>query len=161
MQLEMGLSQLNCKQDCDELCFWGKINGLKNDYYIAMGLNFRGNYEFPTKSFFWALSTDFEFRGMPSLNSAHDEKINADTTYFTGEPARVIFSVQKPEGEEGEEEPPMEMEDEEDPDKPKAANSDESEEEEIKVPERDFTGKPLDCSWSCRVGQTYIGCLRY
>ena len=93
MQLEMGLNKLNSGMDCDELCFWGKITGLKNDYYIAMGLKFRENYEFPTKSFFWALNTDFDFRGMPSLNSAHDAKVNADNTYFTGEPTRVLFSV--------------------------------------------------------------------
>ena len=139
----MGLSQLNCNQDCDEMCFWGKISGLKNDYYIAMGLNFRANYEFPNKQFFWALNTDFEFRSMPSLNSAHDERINADNTYFTGEPARVIFSVAKPEGEDDEEQQQEQIDDEEDPDKQKAANSDESEEEEIKVPERDLTGKYL------------------
>ena len=64
------------------MLFWGKINGLKNDYYIAMGLQFVDNYEFPNKTFYWALSTDFEFKEMPSLNSQYDQDINKDNTYF-------------------------------------------------------------------------------
>lgn len=144
MQLEMGLSKLNTSIDCDELVFWGKINGLKNDYYIAMGLRFVESYEFPTKVFYWALSTDFEFREMPSLNNQYDDKINADKTYFTGEPDRIIFQVkQAGEGEEGQEDqPPEENEEGEDGQKKeKALNSDDSDEEEIKVPLRDLTGK--------------------
>jgi len=69
MQLEMGLSQLNTSIQCDELVFWGKITGLKNDYYIAVGLTYMGMYEFPIKNFFWALSSDFVFNEMPSLNT--------------------------------------------------------------------------------------------
>ena len=145
MQLEMGLSQLNSTIDCDELCFWGKINGLKNDYYLAVGLKYVEMYEFPTKTFYWALSTDFEFKEMPSLNLQHGDKINADSSYFVGEPAKVIFSVKKGDGEEGEEEPKAEEEDEEgQEEKAKAQNSDETEEEEIVVPLRDLTGKQFE-----------------
>lgn len=35
--------------------------GITNDYYIAVGLTFTGQYEFPFKTFYWALSTDFNF----------------------------------------------------------------------------------------------------
>jgi hypothetical protein len=43
MQLEMALQQLHCKEEkLDELLFWGKINGMKNDYYIAVGLIYQG-----------------------------------------------------------------------------------------------------------------------
>lgn len=139
----MSLSQLNARLECDELVLWGKINGLKNDYYIAMGLQFRDCYEFPTKTFYWALSTDFEFKDMPSLTAEYNEKINSDNSYFVGEPARKIVSA-KPEGtEEGEEAEPVQEEDDEGEAKEKAAakNSDETEEEEIKVPLRDLTGK--------------------
>ena len=38
MQIEMGLNTLQCKIENEELTFWGKIEGIKNDYYIAMGL---------------------------------------------------------------------------------------------------------------------------
>jgi hypothetical protein len=51
MQLEMALSQLNVSCACQELQFWGKISGLKNDYFIAVGLNY-DEYEFPSKIFF-------------------------------------------------------------------------------------------------------------
>ena len=69
MQIEMALNTLQAKQECEELQFWGKINGLKNDYYIAVAIKYRDMFEFPVKTFFWALSTDFEFKEMPSLTS--------------------------------------------------------------------------------------------
>lgn len=62
-----------------------------------MGMQFKDCYEFPTKSFYWALSTDFEFKDMPGLNRQYDQKINSDNSYFVGEPARKIVSA-KPEG---------------------------------------------------------------
>lgn len=141
MQLEMGLSQLNAQIDCDELVFWGKITGIKNDYFIAMGLVFREMYEFPIKSFYWALSSDFTFRPFPSLNTQYNSVLNDEASFFTGEPGRMIVQVKAAEGgEEGE--PKNEDEEPEEGKKQAAAqNSDESEEEEIKVPPRDLTGK--------------------
>jgi hypothetical protein len=44
------------------------FKGLINDYYIAIAVTFSGMYEFPTKKFYWALSTDFKFTEMPDLN---------------------------------------------------------------------------------------------
>ena len=87
-------------------------------------------------------SSDFNFKEMPSLTSQHDEVINKDSTYFAGEPAKMLVST-KPEGEEGEaEEAPEENEDDEEKEgKDKPEDSDESEEEEIKAPPRDLTGK--------------------
>jgi len=29
------------------------LEGSEKDYYIALGLNFKGVYEFPIKKFFW------------------------------------------------------------------------------------------------------------
>lgn len=146
MQLDIALSTLNGKITADELHFWGKINGLNNDYYIAVGICFEGMYEFPVKRFYWALSTDFAFKEMPALGEQHDAKINADISYFTGEPNKNLLA--KADGEEGEqEEPPVEENNEEgeEGDNKKAdKDSDESEEEEIKAPKRDLTGKYKD-----------------
>ena len=69
----MGLEQLLSLKGGDvtlfeELLFWGKFIGTKNDYYIAVGLNYANHYEFPEKVFFWALSTDFVFKPFPALN---------------------------------------------------------------------------------------------
>jgi len=67
MQLEMALMSLNERAECEELTFWGKINGLKNDYYIAMALKYTDMYEFPVKTFFWALSGEYVFKEMPQI----------------------------------------------------------------------------------------------
>ena len=140
MQLDIALTQLQQRAKCDELVFWGKVCGLNNDYYIAVGVTYKDMYEFPNKTFYWTLGTNFDFREMPSLTEQHDEVINKDQTYFTGDPRKLIVNS-KPEGEEGEEEAPVEEEEEGEEGEEKAKDSDESEEEEIKVPKRDLTGK--------------------
>jgi radial spoke head protein 9 len=45
----------------EELQLWGKVSGLKADYFVAIGYTFNGKYEFPIKTFFWASSRDFKF----------------------------------------------------------------------------------------------------
>ena len=100
MQLEGALNTLQSKNEDEELTFWGKITGIKNDYYVAMAISYRGKYEFPVKKFYWALSSEFTFREMPSLTEQHDAVINKDNTYFIGEPGRVLVGVQK-DDEEG------------------------------------------------------------
>lgn len=47
MQLELELTKLNAKIEADELMFWGKINGINLDYFIAVAVTFEGMYEFP------------------------------------------------------------------------------------------------------------------
>lgn len=42
----------------DELLFWGRISGLKADYYIAMGVCYKDHYEFPNKKFYWCSSAN-------------------------------------------------------------------------------------------------------
>lgn len=142
MQIEMALCTLQAKQDTEELAFWGKIEGIKNDYYIAMGLTFKNMYEFPVKTFFWALSGEFIFREMPDLTEQHDAVIDSDQAYFQGTP-NTVLSGKKAEGEDEEEEQKEEAnDDEEDGDgEKKAKESDETSEEEVKVPTRPLTGK--------------------
>ena len=45
----------------EELFFWGKIIGEENDYFIAFGINYRNNYGFPKKIFYYAPSNTFKF----------------------------------------------------------------------------------------------------
>ena len=54
MKLDLSLLKISETENFDQVNFWGKINGIKLDYYIAVGLYFRGKFEFPTKKFFWA-----------------------------------------------------------------------------------------------------------
>ena len=106
-----------------------------------MGLKYRDMFEFPVKTFYWALSTDFEFREFPSLTNTHDHIINADNSYFIGEPTKLLFSSKPQVEADAAEDDGKGDEDEEEGQKKQAKDSDESEEEEIKVPERDLTGK--------------------
>ena len=90
MQIEMALNTLQGRIDTEELVFWGKVNGIKADYYIAMGLKFTDMYEFPVKSFYWALSGEFIFKEMPDLTEQHDYEIDINTSFFQGTPALVL-----------------------------------------------------------------------
>lgn len=141
MQIEMGLNTLLARIETEELVFWGKIEGIKNDYYIAMGLQFRNMYEFPVKTFYWALSGEFEFKEMPDLTGQHDALIDADTSYFQGMPASVL-SGKKADDEE-DQEPAKEEEEDEENKEDKAKNSDETSEEEVKVLTQPLTGKSI------------------
>jgi len=104
MQIEMGLNTLQAKIETEELCFWGKVEGIKSDYYIAMGLQFTNMYEFPVKTFFWALAGEYIFREMPDLTEQHDMIIDADCNYFQGTPAAVLSGKKLGDGEDEEEE---------------------------------------------------------
>ena len=66
LKLEMALNGLLANTmvysgQFEELQLWGKITGMYNDYYIAMGLNYKGKYEFPQKVFYYTTSTEFDF----------------------------------------------------------------------------------------------------
>lgn len=54
MKLEISLLKISETEKFDQILFWGKVQGLKLDYYIAVGLQFKGKFEFPNKKFFWA-----------------------------------------------------------------------------------------------------------
>jgi radial spoke head protein 9 len=68
MRLELALLNLGGNYHFDDLFFWGRIEGIERDYYIALGLKCKGQYEFPLKKFFWASSTNTHFSELPSYN---------------------------------------------------------------------------------------------
>ena len=106
MQLELALHKLHCEVNSEEILLWGKINGkysfitpiifsyfysgLKNDYFVAVGLTYTDQFEFPTKRFYYCLSNDYQFIEMPDLNDQHKEYIDRDYSFFTGEPQRKL-----------------------------------------------------------------------
>lgn len=53
IKLDLTLSKLADKTKFDQVLFWGKIEGMTKDYYIAEALKFENQYEFPEKLFFW------------------------------------------------------------------------------------------------------------
>jgi radial spoke head protein 9 len=80
--------------------FWGRIDGIKNDYYIAMGVTYTDKFEFPEKRFFWALSTDFKFKPFTTLNDQNADKFDSIKGLFLGDPNLVHIRVVAEKSEE-------------------------------------------------------------
>ena len=102
MQLELALTNLTNQVECDEVLFWGKIQGQKEDYYIACCVWFRGKYEFPDKQFYWATTKSFKFQQIPDPLEQHNLYAEMNTQ-FTGDAKFIIKQLEVPK-EEGEEE---------------------------------------------------------
>jgi len=75
--------KLSESESFDNILFWGKVEGSTKDYYLAVGLNFRGYYEFPNKRFFWS-SSDFSFSELPPLNLEYKDRVDGIRTFFSG-----------------------------------------------------------------------------
>jgi len=97
---------LNCsgKHDFEELLFWGRIEGLKQDYYICLGITYSDKYEFPEKRFYWASSVDFKFKSFATMNDQHYDKFDSIKGLFSGDANLVLIKVEedKPPVEGGE-----------------------------------------------------------
>ena len=100
-KLDFGLKELMLKTKNEALYFWGKITGEDSDYYIAMGVNYKGHYEFPEKIFYYA-TPNFEFDVLPETFPYHDKDVN-DSYYkpLKGNPNLVLKKYKEdiPEGE--------------------------------------------------------------
>jgi radial spoke head protein 9 len=142
MQLEMAIMSLRTRVEHDELHFWGKINGLVQDYYVCVGVTYCGQYEFPTKNFYWALaSSGYNFKEMPTLSEAHNEYIDQDQTPFIGEPTKVIDAANKDDADgDGDGEPVnAEAENSAAEGSQEGRDSDDTDQEDVTVPKRDLT----------------------
>jgi len=98
-QLQNGIQTLlnsASKHDFEELLFWGRIEGVKNDYYIALGVTYSDKYQFPEKRFYWASSTDFKFHAFPSVNDQHYEVFDSVSGMFSGDSNKILINVQPP-----------------------------------------------------------------
>ena len=80
----------------EELCFWGKITGEENDYFICFGLNFEGRYGFSGKEFYFAPSNTFKFELLPETYPYNDEDFkNSYTKPLKGKPEEIIKKIKK------------------------------------------------------------------
>lgn len=70
------------------------MSGTKSDYYIAMGVTYRHQYEFPTKCFYFASSTDFVFKKFRDMNTLHKDEYDNLKDPFTGDSALIIKKVE-------------------------------------------------------------------
>jgi len=138
IQLDIGLTNLNNSIECDELLFWGKISGLKSDYFIAVAVYYEGKYEFPVKKFYWASSNDFKFDELPETLEQHTEHINKYNSFFSGNAQDILENLEAPAGEGDAEAAP-----EEDQNEGEGENKDlidtESEDDEVKIPPKNLT----------------------
>ena len=111
--------------------FWGRISGLTADYYIAMGVTYTQQYEFPTKTFFFANSNDMVFRQFRDINTLHKDEYDKISAPFDGDSSKIYIKVEnetnpnEEQKEVVEEEPrdPLEDTPPEDPDKGKVFRS--------------------------------------
>lgn len=76
--------------------------GTVKDYFIAIGINYKGNYQFPTKDFFWASSSNYAFAKLPDMLEQHKADIDAISTPFTGEHDLILKESENKPAEEGE-----------------------------------------------------------
>jgi radial spoke head protein 9 len=75
----------------EDLYFWGKLFGSENDYYIALGINFKNHYEFPQKLFYYAVSPNFVFSKLPETLVAHDkDNIDNYSNPIVGNPQLIL-----------------------------------------------------------------------
>jgi len=86
--------------DFEELVFWGRVDGIKNDYYIAMGVTYTDKFEFPEKRFYWATSADFKFKSFPELNDQNSDKFDTIKGLLIGDPNLVHIRVVAEKSEE-------------------------------------------------------------
>lgn len=87
-------------QGLDEVYFWGRIDGIvevqlegiTKDYYIALGLRFKGHKDFPQKTLYWANSS-FAFAPLPPVRTEFASAAKKITSFFTGEHEKVLQAV--------------------------------------------------------------------
>lgn len=116
INLKLGLKAVANPKHLDELRFWGRIRGLKSNYYIAVATRFQGEYESPSKAFFYA-TENFEFKRLPFLKWELKEAIQEVADFdFHGTPDKVIWKEGKgaENPEEDEEEKEQEVSEEKD-----------------------------------------------
>ena len=77
--------------DFEELLFWGRVSGISKDYYIAMGVTYAKQYEFPTKTFYFASSQDMVFREFREINKLHEDKYDTIKTPFLGDSNHIYI----------------------------------------------------------------------
>ncbi|KAF4666138.1 Radial spoke head protein 9 [Perkinsus chesapeaki] len=106
LALQSGMNKLKYDAKFDKVYFWGRISGLKGDYYIAFGLR-SVSEAFPCKKFYFSTSTDPDFVELPELTEAEEDIVKAlvdQRLPFVGEPSRPVATEDLPKPPEGEEE---------------------------------------------------------
>lgn len=67
--------------------------GELKDYYIAIGLIYRGQYEFPWKKFYWTTNATYKFEAMPPPNEQYKKEVDEREAMFIGEPEKALIEI--------------------------------------------------------------------
>ena len=51
--LQTSVEALSSEYNFEKWNFWGRIEGISKNYYVAEGVNFKGSVNFPQKKLFW------------------------------------------------------------------------------------------------------------
>ena len=81
--------------------------GLQKDYYIALGIKYKGYYEFPFKKFYWTTSANFTFEPLPERIDQYKKEANEKDGLFLGDPDKILIEAKPGEPTEA---PPAEPE---------------------------------------------------
>ena len=60
------------------------------DYFIALGLTFNGETKFPSKTFYWCSSSNWNFASMPVISEKTAELLGEFNGLFTGEHDKIL-----------------------------------------------------------------------
>eukprot|EP00347_Sterkiella_histriomuscorum_P001082 403373397 len=91
LNLDLALQKLQLDFGFEELMFWGKINGVSNDYYVAVALQYVGVPDFPKKHYFWCSSANWTFASLPQPLYALKHIFDQVQVFFSGEFDRVVI----------------------------------------------------------------------
>ena len=81
----------------DEVRFWGRIRGTKSNYYIAISTRFVGEYESPSKAFYYS-TEDFKFQRLPYVIwSLKDWISSVEYDNFSGNPGLILKKMKNEE----------------------------------------------------------------
>ena len=144
------MKKLHEVNEFDELLFWGRIRGnayfftllgLQKDYYIALGLKYKGFYEFPFKKFYWATSGSYKFEPLPLQDGKNRKEANGCETLFFGEHEKVLVELKLSEATDApvDAEPATEIKAEENKEENEAAAVVPESTEEPKVEHKNYT----------------------
>ena len=140
MILEIALKELHKVTESEEVLFWGKIIGTKNDYYLALLVNYKGHYEFPTKTFYYTTSATWVFTPLPEIKKYHIEDNEANHfNFFSGEPGEIIKQYVDPDAPEE-----MEKQADEKPQNPDPLDISDSEDNKVITVEKKENFTELD-----------------
>ncbi|KAF4716303.1 Radial spoke head protein 9, partial [Perkinsus olseni] len=90
LTIRAGLDQLKCDAKFDKVYFWGRIAGIKGNYYIAYGLRSCSD-AFPKKEFYFSTSTASDFVELPELVESEEDIVKSlvdQTQPFIGVPSK-------------------------------------------------------------------------